>query len=172
MKLKNQIANLITSIRILGAIILFFLKPLSRPFFVVYTFCGLSDAVDGFTARKLKTVSDFGSKLDSVADLTFYTAMMLKIIPYLVKHLEIWNWVFLFLVLAIRISAYTVSAIKFRKFASVHSIMNKATGAGVFALPYFTLFNPFVFNIYSTVVCTVGFVASSSELLLHLRKKT
>ncbi len=172
MKIKNQIANIITSIRIIGAIVLCFLEPLKTPFFIVFTFCGLSDAVDGFCARKLGIVSEFGSKLDSMADLSFYTVMMVKIFGYLIKNLNYVNWVLLILVLIIRLSAYFVSAFRFKKFASVHSVLNKITGFGVFALPYFTLINPMVFNVYATCVVLVSICGSMSELITYLTKKS
>ena len=170
MNIKSQIANFITSIRIIGALALFFLKPLEMPFFIVYTFCGISDGIDGFVARKLKIVSKFGSKLDSAADLCFYTAMMIKIIGYLSHNLYIWNWVYLFVVLALRLFCYSFSAVKFKCFASVHSILNKATGLFVFLVPYITLTNIFIFNIYAAFVCTIALAAVFFELKLYFTR--
>jgi len=156
---------MITSVRILGAVALIFLKPLSIPFFIVYSFCGLSDAVDGLVARKLKITSEFGSKLDSVADLTFYTVMMLKLIIKLIEVLSAPLWIMLGVVLAVRISAYLLSAFRLRKFASNHTILNKITGGLVFAIPYFIIWSPILFNIYGGIVCVVAFVAAVEELV-------
>ncbi len=169
MGLKKHAANLITSIRLVGAIALIFIKPLTTAFYIVYTFCGLSDAVDGLVARKLKITSKFGSKLDSACDLLFYTVMMVKIIPKLCEMLWIPVWIFLFAVLLLRVAAYIYSAAKFRKFASVHTIFNKITGAGVFAVPYFILLDKISFNVYGSIVCTVALIAATVDLVSFIK---
>ncbi|MBQ5555857.1 MAG: CDP-alcohol phosphatidyltransferase family protein, partial [Erysipelotrichaceae bacterium] len=50
--MRKNLANIITFTRILGTLCLIFLTPLTLPFFVVYIWCGLSDVLDGFVARK------------------------------------------------------------------------------------------------------------------------
>ena len=82
------VPNAITFSRLVGAILLIFLKPLDLGFFIIYTIAGISDAIDGYVARKMGGETDFGSKLDSVADLAFYTVMMIKILPVLVRLLN------------------------------------------------------------------------------------
>jgi len=169
--IKKHIANLITSIRIVGAAALIFIKPMTVTFFIVYSICGFSDAIDGFIARKLNITSTFGSKLDSVADLSFYTVMMIKLVPELLKKLYPVVWAMIFFILFIRICAYLVSAFKFRKFASMHTIINKITGGGVFAVPYMISLLPIIpFNIYSILVCLTAFCGSSQELIYFLKK--
>ena len=84
--LKKNLANLITSTRIIATAVFLFLEVLTRPFYIVYVWCGLSDVLDGFVARSLKTTSSFGSRLDTVSDLFFYAAMLYKIWPYLHKN--------------------------------------------------------------------------------------
>ena len=58
-----------------------FTEALSYPFYYFYIWCGLSDILDGFVARKLKIVSSLGSKLDTVSDLFLYGTMMIQIMP-------------------------------------------------------------------------------------------
>ena len=52
----------------------------------------MSDMLDGYIARKSKTESELGSKLDSMADLIFIIVAMIKILPiiYLTKGRVIW----------------------------------------------------------------------------------
>ena len=171
MDIKKNIANFVTAIRLFGAIAIIFLKPLGLSFFIVYSFCGLSDAVDGFIARKLGITSEFGTKLDSVADLTFYTVMMVKLMPKLCEQLWGLNWAFIIIILTVRMSAYLVSAVKFHKFSSLHTILNKLTGGGVFAVPYLILLPSTAFNIYGLIVCIVAFSASLQEFLYYLKKQ-
>ncbi|MBO5778215.1 MAG: CDP-alcohol phosphatidyltransferase family protein [Clostridia bacterium] len=169
MKKMITVPNCITALRIVGALILLFLTPLSVAFYVVYTLCGVSDVMDGMIARATKTTSEFGAKLDSVADLTFYSVMMLKILPVLWKLLPKWIWIAVAVILAIRLSAYGVAAIRYRKFASLHTYLNKCTGALLFAVPYFLSLS-FAVG-YCMTVCVVGGLASSEELVMHIAAK-
>ena len=65
-------ANLITITRILCSIALLFCTALSSCFYAFYITAGVSDMVDGWVARKTNTVSDFGSKLDTIADIFYF----------------------------------------------------------------------------------------------------
>ena len=64
-------ANVITGLRILVSVVLLFCPVLSPVFYVLYLMAGLSDMVDGIIARKTNSVSEFGSRFDSIADLVF-----------------------------------------------------------------------------------------------------
>lgn len=45
--------NAVTLLRLWMAVALLFIKPLSFEFYVIYLGCGLSDALDGYLARKM-----------------------------------------------------------------------------------------------------------------------
>lgn len=161
-------ANCITSVRILGTVCLIFTAPLSLAFFLIYTVCGISDVLDGWVARKTNSITDFGSKLDSVADLFFYVVMIIKILPILWKLLPIWFWYVLGSIVVLRIASYTTAAIKFHRFASLHTKMNKISGGSVFLVPY-ALVTSFA-AIYCLAVTFFGVAASIHELCLHLSR--
>ena len=165
MRFKKNIPNIITSFRILGTLWIIFLTPLKAPFFIAYTLTGVTDALDGLTARLTHTTSDFGSKLDSVADLLFYLVSLIKLLPLLWELLPRYIWIFVALILLLRVVSYTVSAVKFHCFASRHTVLNKITGALVFAIPYLLLTPAAV--IYCFAVCVVGFLATAEELWIH-----
>lgn len=74
------IANGITTLRILGSIALLVIDRTSAAFMIVYT---LTDALDGWIARKTGTAGKFGAALDSVADLLFYAVMLVVFFPVL-----------------------------------------------------------------------------------------
>ncbi len=130
------IPNIITSARIVGTLCMMFTEPFSRAFYIVYTLTGLSDVLDGFIARMTKTTSAFGAKLDSAADLLFYTTMFFMILPKLFGMLPWVLWALFLLVVFLRVVAYATAAARFKRFAASHSILNKVTGAAVFATPY------------------------------------
>ena len=69
--MRKQLANIITSCRILLSIILLFCPLFSIIFYIMYLFCGITDMVDGTIARKTKSVSELGARLDTVADSVF-----------------------------------------------------------------------------------------------------
>lgn len=166
MKDRLTIPNCITGLRIIGAVCLLFINPLSTVFYVVYTMCGLSDALDGLVARATKSTSEFGAKLDSVADLLFYSVMLIRILPALWVRLpeRIWYWVGFILLL--RLASYALVAVKYRRFAAQHTYLNKLTGFGVFLVPYFlkcSFLNPLCI-----IVCIISGIASLEELLIHI----
>ena len=137
--LKRNAANLITSIRIIGALSLIFFEPLSIPFFIIYGVCGLSDAFDGFVARKLGISSSIGAALDSISDLLFYGVMAAKIFPVLVDNLTIFQWVIIIVPTALHFIAYIICAIKFNKFSAIHTYGDKILGLFVYAFPFFLI---------------------------------
>ena len=83
MKKYLTVPNLLTVFRMCGTLALAFLPPLTVPFFALYLICSTTDIADGVIARKTGTVSDFGARLDSVADILFYAVMLARLFPTL-----------------------------------------------------------------------------------------
>lgn len=165
----NHIPNLITISRIVGSLLLIPLKPLTSEFFVVYIYCGLSDVLDGFIARKAHVTSDLGSKLDSVSDLMFYVIMMLVIMPLLKVKLTIYNWIYIYSLLGIRIAMYVYFGMLKKKMMSNHTVFNKITGFLVFITPFMLLTD--YLNIFATFTCTVALVAALYEIKISFINK-
>ena len=65
----KYIPNVLSFSRIILSIVLFYLNPVRLPFILIYIICGITDMLDGFIARKINATSEFGAKLDSVADM-------------------------------------------------------------------------------------------------------
>lgn len=166
---KLNIPNCITSVRIVGTAVLLFLPPLTALFFVIYTLCGISDVLDGWVARKTNSSSEFGAKLDSIADLLFYALVIIRLMPVLWKLLPTWIWYFVGGAVLVRLVAYLTAAIKFCRFSSLHTKMNKITGAAVFLLPYFLTLS--CAETYCYIVVGIACLSSVEELLLHITRK-
>ena len=166
---SKYIPNIITAVRILGTLFLLWAKLPSLYFFVIYSICGFSDVLDGWLARKTKTTSEFGARLDSVADLLFYGVMLIKLMPVLVKVMPSAFWIAVSCVVIGRLASYIVAAMKYKRFAALHTYLNKLTGLGVFIMPYITQFTGFVY--YVMAVCGVAALATFEELFLHIRRK-
>ena len=173
MLLKNvkiNIPNCISMLRIAATLCLLFVSTFSPVFYVVYTFTGLTDVLDGWIARKTGAVTELGARLDSIADLFFYTVMLIRIFPVLWTILPVQIWYTVGGILFLRIMSYIVAAIKFHKFASLHTYLNKLTGALVFVVPYVIRFPMAVPICWG--VCAIALLASGEELLIHLCRKT
>ena len=169
---KKNAANLITLIRIFGAIALVVLEPLSLPFFIVYGVCGLSDAFDGLVARKLGIQSTFGSALDSLSDLLFYGVMAAKLFPTFQRLLLPYQWVIIIVPTALHFIAYIICAIKFNRFSAIHTYANKALGLLVYAFPFFFIGEiPLLWTIYMIVGGVIAFYGSIEINLIHIIAK-
>ncbi len=164
--MAKMIPNILTLLRIIGGVALIFLKPLDTAFFAVYTAAGLTDALDGFAARKLNASSELGKKLDSAADLLFYAVMLFKLSPELWRVLPRPIWIAVAVIFILRLISYTVAAMKQKKFASLHTPLNKLSGLVMFVVPYFV--STPIFTAVCIAVCAVTFAAAIHELSVHV----
>ena len=81
-------ANIITGIRIVLSVALLFCPALSPRFYALYIAAGFSDMIDGAVARKTGTVSEFGSRLDTFADIVFVAVQKLFSVSAAGKNLK------------------------------------------------------------------------------------
>lgn len=169
-KHKLNTADVFTFCRIAGTLLLVFLRPLSMDFFKIYALTGMTDVLDGWIARKTKTASDFGARLDSIADLLFYTVMLLRVFPILWTTIPANIWYAVAVILILRILAYGIAAMKYRRFASLHTYLNKVTGGAVFLIP-FLLVTEYA-AVYCWITCAIAAASTLEELLIHLSRQT
>ena len=155
----KYIANAITSLRIIGSVVLLFFDVSSLPFYITYLLCGFSDMVDGTIARKTNSTSKFGSQLDTIADLIFVVISLFKLLPEI--HIPQWLWIWGSVVAVIKISNIIWGYVSKNQFIALHTIMNKATGLLLFLLP---LTIPFVELKYTAiVVCSIATFSAIQE---------
>ena len=79
--MKKHVANIITGGRIVFSLPLLFLPLPSVWFYALYLFCGFTDMIDGTIARMTDSASDFGARLDTVADFMFVSVCAARILP-------------------------------------------------------------------------------------------
>ena len=91
-------ANIITCCRILCSILLLFVPAFSSTFYILYLVAGFTDMIDGPIARKTNTANEFGSRLDTIADMVFaaehtvmnkITGFMLFILPFTLPFIDL-----------------------------------------------------------------------------------
>ena len=152
-------ANTITFFRIAAGIVLLFCPVFSPAFYVCYIAAGLSDMLDGFVARKTDTVSELGARLDTMADFVLVVVCLIKLLPVL--RIPAWLYIWIGIIALIKVINIISGFVVQKRFVTVHSVMNKATGALLFLLP---LTIPFLSLKYSAiVVCAPATVAAIQE---------
>ncbi|MBO7276328.1 MAG: CDP-alcohol phosphatidyltransferase family protein [Bacteroidales bacterium] len=158
--MKRNIANALTLSRILCGVCLLFFDVFSLPFYILYLFCGLSDMLDGFVARKTKSVSEFGSKLDSIADIVFLTCASIKILPEI--NLPFWLWLWILIIFVAKSIGIILNFIKNKTIAIAHNKLNKACGLLLFLMP---LTFSFIKIEYSTIpICILASIGAIRDL--------
>ena len=157
--MTKHIANVITLFRIFGSVLLLFFPAFSVTFYIIYLFCGFSDMVDGTIARKTNSASNFGSHLDTVADLIFVVVSLFKLLPAI--YIPGWLWIWGSVIAVIKISNLIWGYVSKKQFISFHTIMNKATGLLLFLLPLTISFVELKYM--ATVVCSVATLSAVQE---------
>lgn len=152
-------ANIITCIRILCSIFLLFCPALSMAFYALYITAGVSDMIDGWVARKTNSVSEFGAKLDTVADVIFVVVCLVKLLP--VMDIPVWLYVWIGVIALIKVVNIISGYIIQKQFVAVHSVMNKVTGMLLFVFPLTLSIVDLKYS--AMVVCAVATFAAIQE---------
>ena len=154
-----MMANLVTGLRILVSAALLFCPVFSPFFYALYLIAGLSDMVDGIIARKTKSVSEFGSRFDGVADFVFMTVCLIKILP--VMDIPIWLCVWTAMIALIKIINIISGVAKQKKLVAAHTTMNKVTGMLLFMFPLTLSIVPLIHA--GIPICSVATFAAIQE---------
>jgi CDP-diacylglycerol--glycerol-3-phosphate 3-phosphatidyltransferase len=163
----KYVVNMLTGLRIVGAALLLFVEPLSALFFVIYIFCGLSDMFDGFLARKTNSTTTFGAVFDTVADFALMAVLLFVLLPII--HLALWAELWVAAIAVVKCASLVTGAVKFRSLAFLHTYLNKATGALLFAFPLLLRFAGITFT--AVLLCAAATLAATEELVLNLTQK-
>lgn len=173
MKLKNRLTvpNILSAYRIFTfPLILFFAINKQESLFVVFLIINLiTDILDGLIARAFNMQTEFGARLDSIADIGTYILAIMGIFifkapefkPYLTSF-----YVFIFLFL----SSNLLSLIKFKRLPSLHLYSWKIGGY----IQGFFFFVLFVFGFYLPLYYFMiiwGILAFSEHIIIQLSIK-
>lgn len=115
--------------------------------------------MDGAVARKTKTCSEFGARLDTVADFTFVVVCLIKLLSTLV--IPVWLSIWIAVIALVKVSNIVTGYVMRKRFVAVHSVMNKVTGILLFILPL-TL-RALNLNYSGVVVCAAATLAAMQE---------
>lgn len=153
------VADVLTVSRMLCSLLLTALPVRSGIFAALYLFCGVSDVLDGFLARRLHTESERGAKLDSAADLLFALAYAVKLLPELALPAWLWGWTAG--IAAAKLAGILIRSRLRRGFDLPHSPLNRLTGLAIFLLPLFAQAAAVKFG--AAFVCALATAATVAE---------
>lgn len=163
----KQAANIITIIRIIMSVVLFFIFNQPVLFFVLYILGGLTDVLDGYVARLTNTQSELGARLDSIADLLLFAIILMSIIRWMGKDIFIYIPL-LAVIAAVRLVNIGIAAYKYHTFAIIHTIGNKAAGFLLFFAPVIIwLKQPWAL----WLMCILAFLSALEETFIHITSK-
>ena len=119
---------------------------------------------DGTIARRTKSQSELGARLDTVADSVFVAVCFVKIL--LTMQFPVWLWIWIVIIAIIKIGNFIWVLICNKKRIFLHTILNKATG---FILFLFPLTLSFIEPVYSSAaVCLIATLSAIDEVR-HIR---
>lgn len=163
----KSVANYISISRIVLAFAMAFAKPLSIVFFVIYILCGISDALDGYIARKTNTTSKLGDNLDSAADFIVVVVLMIALYPIIKLASLMITWIVVIGI--IRVVSVIVVFIKYKTFEMLHTYGNKITGFVLVTFPLSLIFVQSDMMIY--IICMLASISAIEELFINILSK-
>lgn len=161
------IPNIISLSRVILSISLLYVETFSAIFYLIYVLCGITDVLDGFLARKTNSLSNFGARLDSFADLVMWAVILLVLYPVIkVSNLML---LLIAVVAIIRFSSLSIAFIKYASFSSIHTYGNKLTGIVLFAS--ILLIEYVNADILLIIVLIAAILSAIEELFIQLFSK-
>jgi phosphatidylglycerophosphate synthase len=159
--------NALSCLRIALSAALPFLANNPWLFAAAYLLCGLTDALDGYIARRFHVESSLGARLDSLGDLVFFAASVYLVWPLLYRA----GFVLLCVaaIAIVRIGNIALTRYKFHIWSAMHTVGNKIAGGMIFlALPACVLLGRIPLWI-AIPVCGIALLSALEETVLLLR---
>lgn len=150
----KTVPNLLSALRLLLVAVLWGPALINLPVYVGIglLIAGMTDVLDGFIARRRGSMTEYGSKLDSVADMSVLISVIFWII-LLRPEIFLDHRVLLPLWITIEALSIIVGWIKFRRIANLHLYSAKAAGVAA----YIFVVLAFIFG-YNEVLFYIAFV--------------
>jgi cardiolipin synthase len=162
------IPNLITIYRLLVfPLILYFAIAGKESLFAIFLVINLvTDAIDGFIARRFKMETEIGAKLDSFADNLTYLLVFVGIFVFKLEEFMPHKISFIIFI-GMLLLTVVFSLIKFGKFPSLHMYITKIGGyiQGAFFICLFTV--GFITPFYYFVICW-GILGAIESIAIQL----
>ena len=162
--MKKQIANILTSVRMIISSILLTFSRLDAAFLALFCVCGITDLIDGPIARATGSQSLLGAKLDTAGDVLTYFAMAKVLILKKVISVKTLLW-FAVPLLGMLLSAL-IGWLKHHTLVFAHTALAKLFGAGCFLVPFSVAAN--TISLYLTVLWFVACLAGVEMIEIQI----
>ena len=153
----KHLPNILSSLRIVGAVALLLCDVVGTTFWSLYALCGISDIADGWLARKLRCVTMKGALLDSLADICFVACCAWKLLPIL--ELPQWLWLLTGVIVAIKVVNQLSALVMYGCCRFPHTLANKWAGFLLFIAVPITFWS----IVPITIVASVATFAAVQE---------
>ena len=129
----------------------------------------ITDILDGFIARQFNLQTKIGAKLDSIADAVTVILGIIGMFKFKIEVVSPFLTPF-FILICFYFAVYILSALKFRKFSSLHLYSAKITGyvQGIF---FFVLFCLHLYQWTFWIMFAVSMLSYIEEILAILLLK-
>lgn len=162
-------ANILTAVRIVCGLLIAVSPAFSGWYYAFYLLGGFTDAIDGTVARMQGKATSFGAKFDTVADVVFVLAVVIKIICNLT--VPAWLILWIICIALLKTAAVSVGFAKHHRLITVHSKLNKLTGVIVF-LPPLVVGANFAWQVKASVLIAACIFATAAAVqeFVYIRK--
>ena len=130
----RSLPNILSISRGIAAVVLMLTTVFSLPFWILYVWCGISDMIDGPLARRLGVASNTGAIIDSIADMVFMTAAIIKIVPAL--PIPSWSWWIVGILAIVQGARMAFLYLKRGGSEALHDTTNKFVGLALYLAPF------------------------------------
>lgn len=170
MSIYRNIPNILSLYRILVFPFIFWsiLQGEKKLFIIMLSINLITDILDGFIARKFKLQTEFGARLDSIADIGSYILAFSGMSILERNFINEYKIEFI-IIISLYILPQLISFIRFKRPTSFHLYISKVTGyiQGIFIFSYFLIgFSPMYFYFMMTVCCAAYLESAVIVLLI------
>lgn len=163
MQIMSKVPNFLSLLRIALSFVIFFIADKPMLLFWMILVIGLTDALDGFFARRLQCESDLGARLDSLGDLIFFCALVIYVLRFQLPLIQRYM-LGIYAIFVIKTTSLVVCTLKNHITYSLHTYGNKLTGIlVVVSILYILLTGSGVFTL---VLVIIGVLSAIEELLI------
>jgi CDP-diacylglycerol--glycerol-3-phosphate 3-phosphatidyltransferase len=160
------VPNILSFYRLISfPVVLYFILANNESIFVILLIINLiTDFLDGFIARRFNMQTDFGAKLDSLADDATYLLAFIGLFVFKIAEFEPYK-ISASLFLLSYVTSLLVSLIKFGRMPSLHLYSSKV-GAVLQGSFFFVLF---IFGFYTWfyyIVVILGIASFSEQIII------
>ncbi len=162
------VPNILSFYRLISfPVVLYFILTGNERMFVILLMINLiTDLLDGFIARKFNMLTDFGAKLDSLADDATYLVAFIGLFIFKFNEFVPYK-ISISLFLISYMTSLIVSLIKFGKMPSLHLYSSKA-GAVLQGFFFFALFLIGFYTPFYYIVVILGIASFSEQIAILL----